>query len=497
MVARREGVRCRGLLSPWQPSSWVAVAIAGAIAAGAGNTLLARWTEPVTHELWVNRLSAPFASPGAFAVAAATVIGPYLRPAMRGADDLRDPIVATQKLHAAGREAARLYSPEELSPPAWSIPLQSARIEPPDRPHYHGSFVYPPSTCLLLWPLGGLSEARATQTLDIVFRLCWLFTVGLCTAIVVAPRTLWATAPTTHAAAAEMCAVAAMFLAFIPGVRMLYLVQIQSLLTLALALAIVAWARGYDVTAAIGFALAAAIKPNWGALLAFGLLRRNWRFSVAMASTLAALALGSWWLAGSSNWVAYLTQILPRMGTWGAYQPNQSVSGMLYRWIGAGAPWLYAPIEPHAAINRASTLMAGLLLLVGSWPRVVTSAAGRVFDLVMALLCVPLATPVAWEHHFAWTIVPFAALFAFYRHVHPAPAAGKWVAFCVAYVLAANYLYTMPVRSTGWLGLYHSHLLIAMFMLLLMTYAGLRDAEAAGCGAKQEALTPRLARSRQ
>jgi hypothetical protein len=466
--------------SPWHVSWWLFAWAAGALAIAGFNTAVAARLPATSRELWVTHLAAPLSSPAHLRQAIAMLAGPFVRPPKRGSEDLTDSLRAVEKLRAAGRTPPRLYDASALLKPPWVEALRRLPAEPPRHEYFLGTFVYSPAVCVLLWPFGVLSLATATQCLEMLFRLCWLASVVLSVRLARSAETSLGEARIEPDPWHATALTAVMLALYIPGVRMLYLVQIQSLLTLLIVAAIVAWHDEHEEIAGVALAVAAAVKPNWAVLLAFGLLRRRWRFVAAMALTLGVVVTAGGLLAGWDNWRAYLTEVMPRLGACAVpFAPNQSFSGLFYRWIAHGPAWLYAPLEPVPAITRASRWLGGLVLVVALWPR--RASLGRFansFDFAIALLAAQLASPISWEHHYAWTIAVFALVFAYYRRGGAPGTAGKWLLFCLAYLLAANFIYASFVSAGGWRSLYYSHLLAGMCVLFVLLHAARRDARA-------------------
>src|SRR3990172_1878515 len=99
-------------------------------------------------------------------------------------------------------------------------------------------------------------------------------------------------------AAARVLFIALLGLTFFPLVRGYYLGQLQTWVGLLFAALVWAWIAGRPGLAGVLAGLACALKPTLGFLLAWGLVRRQLRFSAAFASVLLVLAVASGLLHG-------------------------------------------------------------------------------------------------------------------------------------------------------------------------------------------------------
>jgi alpha-1,2-mannosyltransferase len=389
--------------------------------------------------------------------------GAWVRPLKRQATDVAPALTAARRM--LDREP-NLYDPVQ-------------RVGP--------SFIYPPTAALELLPLASLVRgdelSRATQAMDLAARLCALAT--LATALAFA----WRAAADWPTRAGLLVA----FAAFYPTRWMLTCVQAQSLITLFLALAMMSAACRRDVLTGVLLGLAAGLKPHLGLLLVFGVVRRQWGLCAGMAGSLLALGGLSVALAGFEPWRVYVTEVLPAVSAGYAYYPNQSINGVLNRWMGHPAGFEIAPRTTVVTIGSAAATLLFAVLAV--WPRgamrgvasraessnaaqvlgagtaahrtVRSAGLMRAIDLGIALLCATLASPVAWEHHYAWCVVLFGACLAAAVEIGGPRVRGRVVALlAVSYVGLGAYIAPLTAGAGGPATLLDALPLFAALMLL-------------------------------
>jgi hypothetical protein len=204
---------------------------------------------------------------------------------------------------------------------------------------------------------------------------------------------------------------------FYPILRSEYHGQIQTAMTLAAGLALLAWQRGQFRMAGLMMALCCLIKPQWVIVILWALLRRQWRFAWTATWVTGAFGLLAIAVYGPRNVFDYLPVVsfLSRHGE--SYFINQSVNGLVNRLLfngvnlqGAGLVWSgtdFPPFHPvvYAATTVWSALVLGSVLLwkLGKRPSAV--------DLSLVMLSLTLASPIAWDHHYGVLLPIFAVLF--------------------------------------------------------------------------------------
>jgi hypothetical protein len=186
--------------------------------------------------------------------------------------------------------------------------------------------------------------------------------------------------------------------------------QMQILLGLLFLLA--CWATLHDqrVLAGCLIALAGTVKPQFLPLGLLALWRRNWRFVAgltAVTSVAGALSVG---LYGYRTHVDYLN-VLEFLSKHGEYQHlNQSVDGVLVRWLYHGPSLDRDPdgliaqsaFPPYIAAVYIPTILSSLLML--AVPFLVrakaTDRTSALLEFCNASVLFTMASPIAWVHHY-------------------------------------------------------------------------------------------------
>jgi hypothetical protein len=283
----------------------------------------------------------------------------------------------------------------------------------------HVKFQYPPSSLL---PMELLNQFGLMNLLSLNIINAIVFVLNAAVVAVFAwllfsePRSTARTSPTgkhfefTTAHYAAALAFAACWL-FHPLTYAFKIGQIQLWIDLAFSLACLFWLldRKTAAGAAIGFAV--ALKPQYGLLLVWALLWREWSFVrgfLAMSLPLAALSL---WHYGWNNHLEYLDVLsfISRHGE--SYYANNSVNGIMHRLLqnGPNLEWRageFAPYNPYvfAATSIAAVVFLSIPMLLAWLGR---DRRPTIADFGVATLCFTIGSPVAWEHHYGIMIPLF------------------------------------------------------------------------------------------
>ena len=204
---------------------------------------------------------------------------------------------------------------------------------------------------------------------------------------------------------------------FYPILRSEYHGQIQTAMTLAAALALLAWQRGQPRLAGLMMALCCIIKPQWVIVILWALLRRQWKFAWTAGWITGAAGLLSIAVYGLDNVLDYLP-VVSFLGHHGeSYFINQSVNGLVNRLLfngvnleGAGRIWSGTDFPPfHHTVYLATTISSALILCLALFWRMRKQPTAVDFSLVM--LSLTMASPIAWDHHYGVLLPIFAVLF--------------------------------------------------------------------------------------
>lgn len=246
--------------------------------------------------------------------------------------------------------------------------------------------------------------------------------------------------------------------------------QIQVYVGALIALALLCKAAEYPVLSGVCVGLCCLLKPQYALALVWGVLRRELRFVLGLVITVAIGLGASLYTFGLHNHLDYL-EVLGRLSRFGeAYGPNQTVNGLLQRWLENGSPIKFErrKLPPYQPVIYYGTLASSLLYMaLALFTPMAKSLRGRAIDLALLIVAATLASPIAWEHHygafFPVLAVAVAAPFAQGR-------AGVLLIF--AYVLmAVELMRPQIIYADRWTGLLGSHrffggLLLFAFLLL-------------------------------
>ncbi|RYF64766.1 MAG: DUF2029 domain-containing protein, partial [Comamonadaceae bacterium] len=285
----------------------------------------------------------------------------------------------------------------------------------------HVKFQYPLSALLVLdlpialFQVDGTTVVTALQVLS---RLCvpligvvfYLLFMGAARSAGVAVERMPARATALLLGLSVVSAVL-----FYPITRSEFHGQIQTAMTLATALALLAWQRGNRKVAGVMIALCCVIKPQWAIVILWALLRREWIFAAWATVTTGVFLLIATAMYGLDNMIDYVAVVsfLGRHGE--SYFINQSVNGLVNRLLfngpnlqGAGLVWSGTDFPPFHPVVYAATLASSILVLGVSllWNR--RKQPVTAIDLSLIMLALTFASPIAWDHHYGVLFPIFA-----------------------------------------------------------------------------------------
>lgn len=234
---------------------------------------------------------------------------------------------------------------------------------------------------------------------------------------------------------------------YYPATKGVTLGQIQVLLGLLLSLSMLAYASGYTALSGVLAGVCVLAKPQYVMLLVWGALRRDVRFAAGFLVVAALGTLGAVYAFGLHNHVEYfnLLRAIGRVGE--AFWPNQSVNGILNRWLGTDTITVFnwRGFPRYSTLVYVGTLVSSaLILLAVFWPNRLPPAAGsrRTADLAVAIMGSTMASPIAWEHHYGVFFACFGALAPLALRVRP--LAGFTGPFVLLIYLAVAVELTVP-----------------------------------------------------
>jgi hypothetical protein len=332
-------------------------------------------------------------------------------------------------------------------------------------------YQYPPSALLVLWP----GEQESSGVLKVVGAVFLYGSVLFVAAIFL--RGLQSQHGSEGAAAwpDRLLAVVVWFaltVTFYPVVWAYTLGQIQVWLNAWFAVLLWAYLTGRKTLAGALLGASCLIKPQYGLLLLWGLLRKQWRFAgAALAVGLAGL-LASVALFGLRCHLDYL-RVLSFLGRHGeSFYPNQSFTGLLHRLLGNGPnlDWQAHAFAPFHPLVYTGTLVAAVLLTaLALFGPVRAEHRGSALDLAVATLAGTVTSPIAWEHHYGILLPIYALLIpSLYRQ-----AAGRLVLVLLglSYVLTSNFFPLVNRLAATPFNFLQSYLLAGALVVLALLFA--------------------------
>jgi hypothetical protein len=262
-------------------------------------------------------------------------------------------------------------------------------------------------------------------------------------------------------------------LTFYPIVKAFTLGQIQLWLDGMFALALLCWATGRKAGSGFLIGLMCLIKPQYGLLLLWALVRREWRFVAGCAGIVAVGAAASVAVFGWANHVDYLRVLMVLSQHGETYYPNQSVNGLLNRLMSLADPAGYVNLEfqfvfpPFNIWIYGGTLLASLVIVSAALlPRGTAGDPDRTIDLCTIALSTTMASPIAWEHHYGILFPVFAVLLA--RSLGSRQRL-LWLVAC--YVLISNYIPVTNLLAGTVFNVAQSYVFAAAIVLLVMMHS--------------------------
>ena len=269
---------------------------------------------------------------------------------------------------------------------------------PGEVPH----FVYSPAFAAPACLFPALSYRRAELIAVWSSAIAWLACVGGLTYRLLSPHYL---------AAAGLFALATLY------PPMLFTVNIgQGNIYIFLALVTMVWClhRNHKVTAGIAIGLAMVWKMHLSLFLLYFLVTRRWTTALSAIITVLSLVVFSLVTLGIEPWDIYLHDVFPTTLGGMAYIANQSLAGVVARFFTTDAQLLFTDaLIKSSSLSLLSKAFSGLLIGITSWQvfksRRHTTAA---LQASAVILCLLLASPVAFIHHFVWCYLPIVVLWS-------------------------------------------------------------------------------------
>ncbi len=276
--------------------------------------------------------------------------------------------------------------------------------------------------------------------------------------------------------------VAVMTLGFYPFVKGFTLGQVQLWINAAFAMSLLLFALEWRIASGLAVGILSLLKPHYGLIAAWGLRNREWYFAAALLLA-AALGLGfSVWAFGLANHLDYLSVVSFMSERGESYYPNQSVNGLLNRFIGRSFPELYHNADygnggfpPYNGWVYWPALVASAAILISAlWRR--SDDLHRLISLCLMAVSISVAAPIAWEHHYGLLLPIYAIAF-------PAIASDrtKLVWLALSYLLVATFIAAARLLAPSALNILQSYMLFGSLILLALLHGLLPLRNAASC----------------
>ena len=344
-----------------------------------------------------------------------------------------------------------------IRPDSWGPMLQALRVlHGPDRDLLyqvlfftgHVRFQYPPTSLISLDLLStlGISSFRALNAINLVVYffnvgatgfLMWLLFGGR-------DRMVGRGNPGLHPSGMVAIGIVAAF-TFYPDVRADVLGQIQVWIDFLFTCAVIGWVLGWRLLPGILIGLACTIKPQFGLLLLWGLLWKEWAFSGGILVGLVPVAAVSLFRYGLKAHLDYLNVLafLSRHGE--SFFANNSVNGILNGYLSSSNSlyWDALRFTPYNPVVYAGTAAASALVLavIVYLPLSGHKTRPGIADFGVASICTVIGSPVAWEHHYGILLPLFAVTLKYLLDQSPGPRRGtKLVCLGVSWILVANFI---------------------------------------------------------
>ncbi len=258
---------------------------------------------------------------------------------------------------------------------------------------------------------------------------------------------------------------------FYPNYKGFQLGQIQSILTLFITIAILAWQRNKMILTGVLIGLICLIKPNLGLLFLWTILRKQWTVVISGAVVMAIFGVVSLVYYGLYENLEYL-KILSFLSSRGeAFYVNQSVNGLVNRLTFNGSNLVWdGSFPPYSSIVYISTLVSSAIFIAAGLFWNYRRSNPHILDLCIIILCATVASPIAWDHHYAilFPIFIIASPFALHYYFNKK----NWIlgVMVLAYLLSSRYLEVTKYLADSKLNILQSYVFFAAiitFILLL------------------------------
>jgi alpha-1,2-mannosyltransferase len=340
----------------------------------------------------------------------------------------------------------------------------------------HVRFQYPPTSLLSpdLLSVVGLASVRALNAINSVVYLLNAGAVGVLVWLLFRGRGRVIGHSEGGPSVGGMVAIAtAAAFVFYPVVRADVLGQIQVWIDFLFTCALIAWVLERRLLAGILIGLACTIKPQFALLLVWGLLWRQWGFSLGILAAVVPVGVVSLLRYGLSAHLGYL-QVLAFLSRHGeSFFANNSVNGILNGYLSStnSLYWDAVRFTPYNPVVYGGTVAASVLVLAAIvfLPLLSRKVRPGIADLGIASICTVIGSPVAWEHHYG-ILLPLYAVALKYLLDWPAGPQRSLRLGCLAasWILVANFIPFANLLAGTPFSVFQAHIFFGALLLLVL-----------------------------
>jgi hypothetical protein len=195
---------------------------------------------------------------------------------------------------------------------------------------------------------------------------------------------------------------------FYPVIKAYTLGQIQAWINSLFAIFFWCWMKKRKGISGVIVGAMCLMKPQYSIILLWGLLRKQWTFTLAFATTTLTGILVAILLFGIGDNISYLN-VLSFISKHGeAFYANQSINGLLNRLLFNGDnlnfdPHSFPPFNPWVYFG---TIISSIALISAALLQPKQNQKGSITDLSIVALTCTIASPIAWEHHYGILLPP-------------------------------------------------------------------------------------------
>lgn len=202
--------------------------------------------------------------------------------------------------------------------------------------------------------------------------------------------------------------------------------NIQIWLNALFAMAMICMIKNKQIFSGICIGLASTVKPQFGLLLVWAIVRKNWSFVLGFIPTFTLIVICGIATFGLENHFDYLNALTHLSEHGESYHHNQSMNGLLNRIFSVNSPndyanlnreYLYQPFPPFNPWVYFPTLISSLLIITLCLvSKGATTQDAMLIDFSLMSVGLTLASPVTWIYHYGILLPISAAVLWLFHH---------------------------------------------------------------------------------